>query len=359
MMDESLKQFEQVRFQEDLINWYNKERRTLPWRMNQDPYRIWVSEIMLQQTRVDTVIPYFENFMKLFPTVEALAKANSQDVLKAWEGLGYYSRARNLQAAAKQVVELYDGVIPAQTKLLGNLKGIGLYTKGAIMSIAFDKPEPAVDGNVMRVLARILNIDADIKQPKTRKIFEEIVREIISKTNPSAFNQGLMELGAMVCTPKQPMCLLCPVQSHCVAFAEGKVQELPVRSKAKKKKVEQHAVLLIYNNEGKILIEHRHKKGLLQNLWQYPMFETKSQQLAALEEQFTEHYQIPVEITEKVGNLKHVFTHIIWELTVYTAHTHLKQLPADYMKFIHESELNDFPFPVSHQNITKAHLRKK
>jgi len=359
MIDESLEQFNKIAFEEDLINWYNTERRVLPWRMNQNPYRIWVSEIMLQQTRVDTVIPYFENFMKLFPTVEDLANANPQDVLKAWEGLGYYSRARNLQTAAKQVIDLYDGVIPAQPKLLSKLKGIGPYTKGAIMSIAYDKPEPAVDGNVMRVLARILNIDADIKQPKTRKIFEEIVREIISKTNPSAFNQGLMELGAIVCTPKQPMCLLCPVQSHCAAFAKGKVEELPVKSKAKKKKLEQHAVLLIFNDEGKILIEHRFKKGLLQNLWQYPMFETKKTELPELEEQFTNDYKIPVQITKKVGTLKHVFTHIIWELTVFTARTHVKQLPVEHMRFVEEDELAEFPFPVSHQNITKEHLHQE
>lgn len=239
-MNESLHQkLEKVtvdQFQRDLIDWYEREKRDLPWRKSQDPYRVWVSEIMLQQTRVDTVIPYYQRFMEKFPTIEALANADEDDVLKAWEGLGYYSRARNLQAAVREVHESYNGVVPDNPKELGKLKGIGPYTKGAILSIAYNIPEPAVDGNVMRVLSRILSIWDDIAKPKTRKVFEEAVYYLISKENPSSFNQALMELGAMVCTPTSPSCLLCPVREHCAAFSEGVQAELPVKTKAKANK---------------------------------------------------------------------------------------------------------------------------
>ncbi|WP_081988524.1 A/G-specific adenine glycosylase, partial [Halobacillus sp. BBL2006] len=217
-----------------MIDWFQKEQRILPWRENQDPYRVWVSEIMLQQTRVDTVIPYFNNFLTKFPTLEALADADEQEVLKAWEGLGYYSRARNLQNAVREVVEEYGGVVPNDPDEVGKLKGVGPYTKGAILSIAYDTPEPAVDGNVMRVLSRILHVEEDIAKQSTRKLFEELVRELISIEDPSSFNQGLMELGALICTPKTPSCMLCPIQEQCRAFEEGIETELPIKSSKKK-----------------------------------------------------------------------------------------------------------------------------
>lgn len=352
-----LERFDQQAFQINLINWFEKEKRSMPWRLNQDPYRVWVSEIMLQQTRVDTVIPYYERFMTLFPTVQALAEAKEQDVLKAWEGLGYYSRARNLQTAAIQVMETFDGVIPANTKLLGNLKGIGPYTKGAIMSIAFDVPEPAVDGNVMRVLSRILNISDDIALPKTRKVFEHVVNEIISQDNPSAFNQGLMELGALVCTPKSPMCLLCPVQEHCRAFNEGIVEQLPVKSKAKKKKIEHHAVFIIQNTKGEYLIQYRHEKGLLHALWQFPMVESTSTDYKALEEELEEIYPLDVVVKIEEGTLKHIFTHIVWNLTVYRAISADSELENTSLKFVDKAELETYPFPVSHQKILKAYIK--
>ena len=199
---EILNNFNIEQFQNDLIGWFEEEQRDLPWRKNKDPYRVWVSEIMLQQTRVEAVKPYYANFMGKFPTLEALANADDEEVLKAWEGLGYYSRARNLHAAVKEVKEVYGGVVPSDVKKIEKLKGVGPYTKGAILSIAYGIPEPAVDGNVMRVLSRILSVWDDIAKPKTRKVFEEIVREIISVENPSYFNQGLMELGALICIPK-------------------------------------------------------------------------------------------------------------------------------------------------------------
>ncbi|MER2181167.1 MAG: A/G-specific adenine glycosylase, partial [Desemzia incerta] len=190
------------RFRTTLLSWYDIEKRDLPWRKNNDPYRIWVSEIMLQQTRVDTVIPYYLNFMRTFPSIEALAQAEEDTLLKAWEGLGYYSRVRNLQKAAIQIMEEYNGEMPRDPKEIIKLKGIGPYTTGAIASMAFGLPEPAVDGNIMRILSRLFEIDADIAAPANRKLFEEILREIIDPYRPGDFNQALMDLGATICTPK-------------------------------------------------------------------------------------------------------------------------------------------------------------
>jgi len=337
-------------FQIDLISWYKREKRDLPWRLNQDPYRVWISEIMLQQTRVDTVIPYYNRFMEKFPDIKALAEADEQNVLKAWEGLGYYSRARNLQTAAREVMALHDGSMPSVPKLLGALKGIGPYTTGAISSIAFGHPEPAVDGNVMRVLSRILEVDEDIALPKTRKTFEAFVRLLISKEDPSSFNQGLMELGALICTPQSPMCLFCPVQAHCRAWESGRQLELPVKSKAKKKKTICYAALLTTNPEGKILIEKRPSKGLLAGLWQFPMIEFTGDkdQLAGLAYEET---GVRLEVGEKAGVLKHVFTHLIWEIDIYHATTEALEPVKEHARFATSDEIQARPFPVSHQKM--------
>ncbi|ELD3651843.1 A/G-specific adenine glycosylase, partial [Listeria innocua] len=195
-------------FQEALVSWYEANKRILPWRENTEPYRIWVSEIMLQQTKVDTVIPYFNRFMTQFPTMESFVNADEADILKAWEGLGYYSRVRNLQTAMKQVMTDFSGEVPSDLTTILSLKGVGPYTAGAILSIAYNQAEPAVDGNVMRVIARVLEISEDITKASTRKIFEEVLYQLIDQENPAAFNQGLMEIGALVCTPTKPMCLL-------------------------------------------------------------------------------------------------------------------------------------------------------
>lgn len=298
------------RFREDLLNWFTEEQRELPWRQDQDPYKVWVSEIMLQQTKVDTVIPYFNRFISQFPTIEALSEAEEEKVLKAWEGLGYYSRARNLHAAVKEVHEKYGGKVPDTPKEIASLKGVGPYTAGAILSIAYGVPEPAVDGNVMRVLSRILSIWEDIAKPKTRKTFEEAVRVLISHENPSFFNQALMELGALICTPTSPSCLLCPVREHCHAFEDGTVTELPVKTKTKKQKSIQLAAVVLTDEEGRTLIHKRPNTGLLANLWEFPNMEIvqvlKSEK-AQLEEKLLEDYQAKVEVGEMITRIEHVF----------------------------------------------------
>ncbi|WP_181350717.1 A/G-specific adenine glycosylase [Thalassobacillus sp. CUG 92003] len=346
-------QFDRSQFRQDLIDWFYAEQRILPWRENQDPYRVWVSEIMLQQTQVDTVIPYFHRFMEKFPTLEALASADQQDVLKAWEGLGYYSRARNLQTAVQEVVAHYDGKVPDDPRHLGNLKGVGPYTKGAILSIAYDRPEPAVDGNVMRVLSRLLLIDEDIAKPAVKKMFESLVRELISTDDPSAFNQGLMELGAMVCTPKTPACMLCPVQHHCRAFAEGMETELPVKKKQKKQKRIPYISLLIKDKQGNVLIEKRPEEGLLANLWQFPMVPLLDVDKHHLNNWFYGEYGLHIKTGEQIEHINHTFSHIIWEMDVLDARVMGGALDKQHAWFVSPDSLHDYPFPVSHQKILK------
>lgn len=353
MRKQTLQNFDIKLFQKDLLHWYEANKRDLPWRKDQDPYKVWVSEIMLQQTRVDTVIPYFNRFITQYPTVYDLAKADSQEVLKAWEGLGYYSRARNLQHAVREVVETYNGTVPKTPEELGSLKGIGPYTRGAILSIAFDQPEPAVDGNVMRVLSRVLKIEDNISEHKVRRQFEQHVRELISIEDPSSFNQGIMELGALICTPKAPKCTLCPVQTHCKAYAEGVETQLPIKSKAKKQTAIQYIALLIKNDNNEYVIKQRPNKGLLADLWQFLMVPMDEANVDEVEEWVKKEYGLTISLGEKQGKLKHVFTHLIWNMDIYVAETSQEETTHDHWKFVHKRDLRAYPFPVSHLNMMK------
>ncbi|GAB3042493.1 A/G-specific adenine glycosylase [Virgibacillus ainsalahensis] len=353
MTNKPLQSFNTLEFQQDLLNWYDENKRKLPWRETSDPYKVWVSEIMLQQTKVDTVIPYFHRFMEKFPDVYKLAEADPQDVLKAWEGLGYYSRARNLQNAVREVVDTYGGEVPSNPKELGSLKGVGPYTKGAILSIAYNQPEPAVDGNVMRVFSRVLKIEEDIAQQRTKKLFESYLREIIPEEDPSSFNQAIMDLGASICTPKSPACLFCPVQNHCSAFAVGMEEKLPVKKKAKKQKTITYVALLIKNNKNQCVIEKRADKGLLANLWQFPMVPIKEVGWDHVGNWVYDEYGLDIKIKQRKGDLKHVFSHIIWELEIYEAETMQFDTQDERLSFVDMDELQIYPFPVSHQKMMK------
>ncbi|WP_422124775.1 A/G-specific adenine glycosylase [Planococcus sp. X10-3] len=314
----------------------------MPWRRTADPYQIWISEIMLQQTRVDTVIPYYKRFVEKFPTLHDLATADEEVLLKQWEGLGYYSRARNLQAGVREVAEKYDGKVPGSRKEILALKGVGPYTAGAVLSIAYGLPEHAVDGNVMRVLSRILLIDEDIAKPKTRKVFEEAVTELISHEDPSAFNQGLMELGALVCTPTSPKCLLCPVRDHCAAFHEGRQHELPVKTKAKASKAVNYAMVAIRNGET-LLMEKRPSTGLLANMWQFPLLEVpESIGAPEVEEQLSEQFNGTVVKAEKITSFKHVFSHLTWNVDGFIAEG-LNLEINDNMKWVNAAEMDFLP----------------
>ncbi|KUP09699.1 DNA glycosylase [Bacillus coahuilensis m2-6] len=344
-------------FQQDLIGWFTEEMRDLPWRKDQDPYKVWVSEIMLQQTRVDTVIPYFNRFIEQFPTIEALATADEEKVLKAWEGLGYYSRVRNLQAAVQEVHETYGGVVPNTPEEISKLKGVGPYTTGAVLSIAYGVPEPAVDGNVMRVISRVLSIWDDIAKPSSRKIFEQAIRELISHKNPSYFNQALMELGALVCTPTSPSCLLCPVREHCHAFHEGVTSELPVKTKKKSTKRVRLASAILVDSSGKIVLHKRPSSGLLANLWEFPMaevnaFSTPREDLVRF---IQEHYSEQVELEKvQLDKIEHIFSHLVWEVDVFVG-TISGSIKESGARFVTADELEgDYALPVSHQKMWKS-----
>ncbi|MFC0557520.1 A/G-specific adenine glycosylase [Halalkalibacter alkalisediminis] len=359
MTQEYLRDFNVTGFQESLVDWFLENQRELPWRESKDPYRVWVSEIMLQQTRVDTVIPYYQAFMREFPTLEALAEAEEDRILKAWEGLGYYSRVRNLQTAVREVVEKYEGTVPDTRKEISSLKGVGPYTAGAILSIAYGKPEPAVDGNVMRVLSRVFLIDEDIAKPATRKIFEGILYDLVSKKDPSSFNQGLMELGALICTPTSPGCLLCPVREYCRANEKGVQAELPIKTKKKKQTVKQMAAIVLRNEYGEVLIEKRPETGLLARLWQFPNIEitNENDQSQLLTKFLSEQFKVVAEVGPDIQHVEHVFSHLVWNITVFEGH--IKERPnleSETRKWVSQSEIERYAFPVSHQKIIQQSL---
>lgn len=264
-----------MNFSEEILSWYQLNKRVLPWRSTRNPYNIWLSEVMLQQTRVAQGLPYYEKFVKAFPTVNDMAAASEEQVLKLWQGLGYYSRARNMHTAAKTVVNDFGGKFPSTYKELIKLKGVGDYTASAIASICFDEPEPVVDGNVYRVLSRYFGIDLPINSTEGIKHFKSLARELLHTKNVRDYNQGIMEFGAIQCAPKKPYCLHCPLSDSCVALAKNKVHELPRKLKKTKIKTKHFNYLVFKDEKNNTLIEKRVGKGIWQNLYQFPLFETE------------------------------------------------------------------------------------
>jgi len=293
-----------------LLTWYDANKRDLPWRRTRDPYAIWVSETMLQQTRVDTVIPYYERFLERFPDVEALATADSDDVLGEWAGLGYYSRARNLQAAAQVLADSHGGRLPDDVDGLRSLPGIGRYTAGAVASIAFDRAAPIVDGNVARVLARLLGIREDIKKPEIVKRLWAEAEGLAHGPRPGDLNQALMELGALICTPSEPGCGRCPLRRYCDAHEQGDAAALPIKQKkAKAKRIAAAAGWLM--RRGKVLAVRRPPEGLLGGLWELPGgdLEHSEEPATGWARNLRERVGLTVTRTEYVGSIEHVFTH--------------------------------------------------
>jgi A/G-specific adenine glycosylase len=264
-------------FSEKILDWYQINKRELPWRSTRDPYKIWLSEIILQQTRVVQGMPYYHRFLEAFPSVHDLADASEEKVLKLWQGLGYYSRARNLHATAKMIVEDFNGEFPKTYEGLKSLKGVGDYTASAIASICFDVPEPVVDGNVYRVLARYFGVELPINSTEGIKYFKELAREVMETKNVRDYNQGIMEFGAIQCAPKKPYCLLCPLQESCVALKENKVDVLPVKQNKTKIKERHFNYLVFLDKEENTLMEQRKGRGIWQNLYQFPLLESEKE----------------------------------------------------------------------------------
>lgn len=319
-------------FRTTLLSWYDDHGRDLPWRRDHDPYHVWVSEIMLQQTQVNTVIPYYERFMAQFPTVQALAAAPEAQLMKAWEGLGYYSRARNLQKAAQQIVVDDQGAWPETVAGLRELSGIGPYTAGAIASIAFNQPVPAVDGNAFRVFARLMKIDEDIAKPQTRAVFEQVIAHIIDPVRPGDFNQAIMDLGASYMSATNPDSAHSPVKQFNQAYLDGVEDQYPVKTKKPRPKEVPYFAVVIRDGE-RYLMEKRPSTGLLANFWTFPLVKhetllamaeespaTDDQWVALLARYLREQYGFEVTLAQLPGRpVTHTFTHQKWVMTLVEA----------------------------------------
>ena len=298
-------------FADQLLNWYRETRADLPWRRDPSPYQVWLSEIMLQQTQVKVVIPYYWRFISAFPTVEALAAAPLDDVLKLWEGLGYYSRARNLHRAANIIVSEHGGELPSDVPALRELPGIGPYTAGAIASIAFGRPVPLLDGNVIRVFARLLDLDEDISRSATREKLWRVADDWLPAGDAGAYNQALMELGQRVCRPQNPQCGECPIRSHCRAWSAGTQSQRPVRAKRPPTPHYDVTAGLIRDDKERLLIAQRPMDGLLGGLWEFPGGKVDAGEtlVDCLKRELREELAIEVDVGETFTVVHHGFTH--------------------------------------------------
>jgi len=306
------------KIQTKLLDWFKKNKRDLPWRKTLDPYAIWISEIMLQQTQVATVIPYYEKFLKTFPTVRSLARVNLSKVLKIWEGLGYYSRARNLHQASRIIANHLKGKIPETPKDLLSLPGIGRYSAGAILSIAYNKETPILDGNVKRVLSRLFVVSGHPK--KTEKILWPLSEFLIPKGSPGAFNQALMDLGSMICTPQKPNCLGCPLKNLCQGYLSGKPESFPLRS-VKKKVPHIEAIAAVIQKNGKVLLRQRPPRGLLGGLWEFPNWKIEEKRRLRLRLELRNYIKkemgMDVEVKEPIGTFHQTYSHFKLTLHVF------------------------------------------
>ena len=372
LKDYGIKMWEEEKiasFREKLLAWYDANKRDLPWRRTQDPYKIWISEIMLQQTRVDTVIPYYERFLDWFPTVSDLAQAAEEKLLKAWEGLGYYSRVRNMQKAAQQIMEDHGGAFPATYEAISKLKGIGPYTAGAIASIAFGLPEPAVDGNVMRVLARLFEVDYDIGVPTNRKIFQTMMEVLIDPYRPGDFNQALMDLGSDIESPVNPRPEESPVKEFNAAYQHGTMDRYPIKAPKKKPVPVYLTAFIIKDSQGRYLLEKNEREGLLSGFWHFPLIEVDSLsenlgQLSLLDGKgqvgdppeilsFEQDYDLVIDWQERSYPIvQHVFSHRKWQVQLrYGLVKEGEQSTSESTVWLKPEEFSAYPFAKPQQKI--------
>ena len=344
-------------FRSKLLSWYDANKRSMPWRDCGNPYYIWLSEIMLQQTRVDQVTPYFNRFIERFPTVFDLAKASQQDVLSVWEGLGYYSRARYLHNAAKAVVENHNGNVPDIWDKITKLKGIGPYTASAVLSIAFQKPYAVVDGNVIRVLSRYFAIEDDVRRSTVKNNIQEHADELLSRERPGDFNQAVMELGATICTPSNPDCEACPLAAGCTARKKVKTDQIPYKSPAKKVPHHNIGVGILVNDDNEVLIALRPNNAMLGGLWEFPGGKQKDGESIkeTVIRELREELAIKARIIEPFMKLKHAYSH--FKITLHTYICELvegnpKPKTSQQIKWVPVTALDQFPFPKANRRLT-------
>jgi A/G-specific adenine glycosylase len=352
-----MKHIQAAKIQKDLLTWFRANARDLPWRKNRTPYAVWVSEIMLQQTQVATVIDYFNRFMKRFPTVEALARARQDSVLKLWEGLGYYSRGRNLHKAAQTIVSEYNGQLPNSLDELQKIPGIGRYTAGAIASIAFNKPAPILDGNVIRVLCRVFRVKGNPKETAVKHELWELADGLVHTEHPGDFNEAMMELGAMICTPSNPQCLRCPLNTECQAYKHGEQDSLPVRQKQAPLPHYTIVVGIVYK-DGSILIGKRRQNALLGGLWEFPGGKKQKDESFkdAVAREVREETGIEIEVGKRLCIVKHTYSHFKITLHAYLctyASGMAKPLDCDAVKWVPAAGLRKYAFPGANVKIIR------
>ena len=366
-------------FRQKLLAWYDENKRDLPWRRSKNPYHIWVSEIMLQQTRVDTVIPYYERFLDWFPTVESLANAPEDRLLKAWEGLGYYSRVRNMQTAAQQIMSEFEGKFPSTYEGISSLKGIGPYTAGAISSIAFNLPQPAVDGNVMRVLARLFEVNHDIGNPSNRKIFQAMMEVLIDPDRPGDFNQSLMDLGSDIEAPVNPRPEESPVKEFSAAYQHGTMDRYPIKAPKKKPIPIYLKALVVQNSQGQFLLEKNESENLLAGFWHFPLIEVdefsdQNQDLDLFsqvaepilqlgpspQESFEQDYDLEVDWQDlRFEEVKHIFSHRKWHIQIIAGRVAETQEYADReVLWLSPEEFSNYPLAKPQQKIWQSYLKR-
>lgn len=349
--------FEPVLMRQTLLAWYAEVARDLPWRRCRDPYPIWVSEIMLQQTQVKTVIPYYHRWLEQFPTIEQLALADLQQVLKAWEGLGYYSRARNLHRAAQKIIQEHGGVFPTQMEEVLALPGIGRTTAGGILSAAFNQPAAILDGNVKRVLARLIALS--VPPTKATKHLWQLSEALLDREHAREFNQALMDLGATVCTPKNPDCKICPWMTHCQAYNLGMQSQLPMRETSSPLPHKLIGVAVIWNEQGQILIDRRRPEGLLGGLWEFPggKLELGETVEECIKREIKEELGIEIEVGDRLVTIEHAYSHFRVTLMVHHCR-HLSGVPqaieCDEIRWVTLDEIDQFPFPKANVQIIAA-----
>lgn len=346
-----------------LLTWWDKNRADLPWRGAADPYAIWVSEIMLQQTQIASVIPYYERWMAQLPTVQALAAAPLTQVLKLWEGLGYYSRARNLHAAAQTVVQAYNGRLPTTAKELQSLKGIGRYTAGAIASIAFNEPTPVVDGNVIRVLTRLFDLAEDVTTTAVKNQLWRLAADLIPPERPGDYNQALMELGQTICLPAAPRCHECPIAAHCLARQRGTQLERPVKPPRVATPHYDVVAGVIWRDDGRFLIAQRPLDGLLGGLWEFPggKLEQGETFAQALQREIREELALEIEVGRPLRPIKHAYTH--FRITLHPFHARWLAGQAQHLgvadhAWVSLPDLDRYPFAVTDQKIIQQLWRE-